>query len=111
MANWPSIPNPAYGFTEEEYFPQIKSESDANYIHVRRRGTRSRKRWNLSWAALSEANYQTLLTFFLVNQGLSFTWTHPATSAPHTCCFASDILPSTHIYDGYRQVSCSIEEI
>jgi hypothetical protein len=109
MANWPSIPNPDFGLEEEIYYPLVRTEKEANYVQARRRSTRDRGRWNLGWKALPEADYQTLLTFFLAN--LSFTWTHPKSSVTYTCMFSEDSLKSKIISPTRRYVTCPIEEV
>lgn len=111
MADWPSISNPDYGLEEDHYKPQIRTEFEGNYVQSRARATRSINRWNLTWALLLEADFQTLLTFFDTNLGSSFTWVHPVTSVSYTCRFSQDTLKSTINLDGYRNVSCMIEEV
>jgi len=111
MSNWPSISPPDYGMTEEIYKPQVRTETDSNYILTRPRATRSRGRWKLSWDTMTEADYQTLKTFFIANQGSSFTWTHPITGSSYTCVFQENSLQSSAVFNGFRSVSCAIEEV
>lgn len=113
MGSWPStLPKPSYGFGEEFYKPQIKTEFEANYGQSRPSVTRSRRRWTLVWKMLSEANYQILRAFFDANQGGAFTWTHPASGASYSCRFSSDSIKSQLIYVGWRSdVQCPIEEV
>lgn len=111
MATWPSISNPDFGMTEETYLPVVRTEKEANYVQIRKRTTRSRGRWNLSWKAMLEADYQSLLTFFEANQGTSFTWTHPKSAVSYTCVFSEDSLTSRIISPTRRSVNVVIEEL
>jgi hypothetical protein len=111
VANWPSIANPDFGFRETVYKPQIRQESEANYVQSRPRSTRAVKRWELTWSLLSEADYQTLLAFFTAYQGSSFVWIHPVSAVSYTCRFSADTLESEIMTAGWRKVSCPIEEL
>lgn len=111
MAAWPSIKNPDNGFEEDVYLPVVRTEFEGNYVQTRVRAGRERRRWNLSWNMMSETDYLLLDAFFLANQGISFTWTHPKTSASYTCFFSGDSLKSRLIITGWRSVQCSIEEV
>ena len=89
MATFPDITAPSYGLEEETYRPQIRTEFENGAVQSRPRFTGTKKRWpNLSWAVLEESEFQTLEAFFIANQGLTFTWTHPVTSAVYTCRFS-----------------------
>ena len=110
MADFPSIKAPSYGLQGETYLPQVKNEFEANYVQSRPRATRAVERWNLGWEALPEADFQTLRTFFVANQGGLFTWTHPVTSTVYTCRFSGNGLKYSFAYPGHRRVECPIEE-
>jgi hypothetical protein len=111
MADFPSIATAQVGTTEAVYLPQVRTEFEGGYVQSRKSTTRARKRWNLYWNALSEADYQTLEAFFIANQGGSFNWTHPITSTVHVCRFSGDTLPGDPIIPGYRRVELPIEEV
>lgn len=112
MNNWPSIQNPDYGFEEEIYRPQKKTEFEANYIQVYPTASRSRRRFLLSWSYLPETDFQTLADFFEDNQGKAFIYTHPLTNTSHTCVFSSDSLKGKPLSPGLRSdVQCPIEEM
>lgn len=113
MAVWPAaLPSPSLGMSEEIYLPQLKSEFEANYIQSRPRATREIRRWNLKWNAMSESNYQTLETFFIANQGSSFTWPHPVTATNYSVRFSDDNIKSSfNNSPGYRAVEVNIEEV
>jgi hypothetical protein len=114
LPNWPSIAAPTFGSTEEDYRPQIRTEFDGNYVQSRVRATRSVKRWVWRWNYMTEADYQTLITFFQTNQGGSFNFTHPVTSVAYACRFSGNSLSSTFVTRGetyYRSVEVGIEEV
>lgn len=111
MPTWPSIMIPQYGTGGEFYRPQIRNEFEANYVQSRPRSTRGIMRWSLKWTAMPEADFQTLLTFFNTNQGLSFDWTESVTTTARVCRFSEDSLKWGHSEKGVRSVSVAIEEI
>jgi len=112
MATFPAIARPSRGLEEEYYLPQKRTDFEANYVQTRKSVTRGRGKWPLVWNILSEANYQTLLTFFKANQGNSFTWIHPVSSVSYTCIFSADsIKGKIGKYPNTREsVQCPIEE-
>ena len=111
MASWPSIPLPSYGFECEVYYPQVRTPFEANYVQSRPKVSREIRRFNLKWNAMTEANYQTLETFFLANQGNSFNGTSSITGSAGDFRFSGDGLTSSQIAPGIRSVSCPIEEV
>ncbi len=112
MANWPNIPNPDWGLEEEDYKPQIKDEFEANYVQTGPAASRMRGKFPLGWELLSEADFQTLKTFFNTNQGGSFTWTHPVANTSHNCVFSVNFIKSKWLSAGWRSnVQCPIEEV
>jgi len=80
-------------------------------VQSRKRATREIRRWQLKWNVLTEANYQTLETFFITNQGDSFTGTDSITGIAGACRFSDNSLKSTQIAPGLRSVECIIEEV
>ena len=113
MVTWPSITAPDQGTEEEYYKPQIKIEFEANYVQTRAQATRARHAWpSLGWSTLPESEFQLLESFFLANQGNSFTWTHPVTSVAYVCVFSSNYIKNKFGVPGYRtDVTCAIEEL
>ena len=87
MANFPTAPCPRVGTKETTVIPIVKSESEGNYTKVRRVATRSRKKFELKYNALTLSEFQILETFFIDNQGSSFTFTHPSTAVEYECIF------------------------
>lgn len=110
MATWPSIVAPSLPIDEEEYFPQLRTEFESGSVQSVPAFTVSRKKWALTWSKMPESQYQTLNAFFLANQGLTWTWTHPTTGTAYTCRFSDHSLKSSLIRVGLRQVSVNIEE-
>ena len=110
MADFPSIATPQYGTTDETYLPQIRTDFEGGYVQSRKLSTRARRRMSLYWAALSEADYQALLTFFMANQGGSFNYTPPLGSAG-VWRFSGDSLAGEPVTLGYRKVELPIEEV
>ena len=111
MPSWPSIANPSNGLEEEVFLPQIKDEFEANYVQSRREVSSAKSRWPLSWSIMTEAHYQLLKTFFIANQGSTFSWTHPLSGVTYTCRFSNNSLKSK-MKGQYRiEVQCPIEEV
>lgn len=114
MATYPTtIVAPNKGTSEEDYIPLIRTESDGNYPKTRRIATKSRKKFRLSYTNMTLADYTTLQTFFIANQGLSFTFTNPTDSISYDCIFAQDSLVKTYQHDVTNLISTqvSLEEV
>jgi hypothetical protein len=110
---FPTLPDPIYPIKERTYYPAYKSQMDAPYRVIRRKWTLSKKIWTVEWTeenALTETNYQTLLTYFLAQQGSAFTWTHPDTSASYTVTFDQDELIGDIPYHGYRTTKVDLRQ-
>ena len=110
MESWPNIQSPSGGLNGSLYMRQIRTEFEDGTVQSRRAQTRGRRRWRLAWNSMPEADYQTIATFFLANQGLTFYWTHPATGTVHTCRFSGDEIAETQDVAGFRKIECPIEE-
>ncbi|MCE5306376.1 MAG: hypothetical protein LLG20_01925 [Acidobacteriales bacterium] len=110
MNSWPSIAKPDFPLEEERSFPVIRSEFDNGAVQTRLRFSKKRLIATLRWEAMTETDYGTLETFFDANQGLTFTWTHPVTSASYTVRFRDDSLKSSAISYTRRQVTVVLEE-
>lgn len=109
--NWPSIQNPSRPFDEDVFLPQVRTEFEGNYVQTRPKVSRAKKKWALYWKGMREEDYQTLIKFFRLNQGTSFTWTHPVSGTSYTCVFSGDNLRSRIINVNRREVWCAIEEL
>ena len=107
--SWPSIQAPSFPLSEELHKPQIKNEFEAGYVQSRPRATVGKRRWKLQWKAMTEANWNSLVSAFSADQGTTFTWTHPV-SGEYTVRYSSDSISSTIFANGFRQVSVDLEE-
>jgi hypothetical protein len=110
MAYYPSTPIPSVGSKDSYIIPIIKSEAEGNYVRVRRRATRKRETFELRYTEMRYSDYETLLAFFDANQGMSFTFVHPLTSAEHTVVFGMDKLERT-MHGTYCEVDVILEEL
>jgi len=112
MATFPTtLPKPNVGFDGELYFPQIKSEFEGNYTQSRPRSARGVRRFSLIWNVLTAANFATLQTFFLANQGSMFTYTD-VLGTERTCRFSENSLRWKYYNTSYFiNVECPIEEV
>jgi hypothetical protein len=111
---WPTtLPKPSIdAVAEEVYKPAIKTEFEANYIQNRVVVSRTRRKFPLTWNYMTEANYQTLKTFFESYQGTVFVFTHPVEGTTHNCVFSESSLKSKWYSKGWRSaVECPIEEV
>jgi len=114
MAAWPTIAEPIYPIKEKTMFPAIRTEKEGPYMQSRPKWTSGKKVFTLQWddkVSLPETDYQTLETFFLANQGASFTWTHPVTSVVYTCMFLQDELDGDMLVPGYRTLSVQFRQV
>ncbi len=110
MAAWPSIQDPSYPFNESIQKRQVRSQFESGHVLSRSAATVSKRKFELSWKAMPEADYQTLKTFFEANIGLTFTWTHPATAEVITARFSEDKIDTTIPFPDHRIVKAVIEE-
>jgi len=111
MASWPSISAPTR-LTETLIKETHRNPTEMGYVVSRPRCTKKRKKFGQGWSAMSDADKASLETFFDSYQGTSFDWTHPITSAMHTCIFSGDALKFEPRPDlpGYWSASADIEE-
>jgi phage-related protein len=109
MATFPDIQNPS-GMTERTMKGQYKNKFGAGYVQSAPKWTRSRKQFNLTWDAMSDADKETLEDFFAANLGSTFDWTHPITGAVYTVRFSDDELPAQYKQFMRWQVDITLEE-
>ena len=109
MADFPNIQLPS-GMTEHTIKGQIKSDFAAGYVQSRAKWTRSRKQFSLSWGVMSDADKQTLQTFFDENIGGTFNWTHPLTNTTYTVRFSDDELLAIYVPVSWWKVDLNLEE-
>lgn len=84
MADFPTLSiYPEFPLKEDREDSIYRSPFEGGYQHTRRKYTRLRRKYNLSYKNLTEADKTLLTTFFdtTVNGGATaFNWTNPATS-------------------------------
>lgn len=95
MASFPTSPIPSVGSKDATIIPIIKTSSDGNYIKVRRKTTRARKTFELTYTNISYTDYATLELFFTTNQGTVFIFTHPVSGTTYNCVFDMDEMSRT----------------
>jgi len=100
---WPSIKAPD-SLADDVKNPVVRTEYETGAVQTRVRFSTARSVFTLSWRSMTEADYQTLLTFFLANQALEITWTHPISAVSYTVRFQGDELKSEHLCNGFRKV-------
>lgn len=109
MADWPDIKNPS-DITERNSKAQIRSDFSGGYVQSMPKWTRSRKRFELTWEAMSSSDKSKLETFFKDNIGDTFTWNHPLEEKEYTVRFAEDELEFSYVPVKHWQISLSLEE-
>jgi len=115
LTSWPSwIAEPRFPIAEVTMFPALKTQKDAAYVQQRKKWTVPKRTWSLDWddkVSMKEADFQSLLSFFIAKQGSSFFWTHPATNVTYTVMFDQDELETSILYPGYRTVNVKLREV
>jgi len=106
---WPSIEDPS-SLKEAPQKRQIKSDFAGGYVQSRPKWTRTRKLFTLGWEAMSDADKETLETFFDNNLGGTFSWTHPISETTYTVRFVNDNLEFSYRPHNYWQISVDLEE-
>ena len=103
---------PTYPIREQVINPAISSPFENGMVQVRPRFTRSRKRWSISYRALTEAEKNTVKNFYDSVSGGSyyFTWENPMDEVEHTVRFIND-MEITQITNTYYTVSFDLEEL
>lgn len=77
IPNWPSIKAPDYNrYRESLIKPARRTEFEGNTISTRPRAGKVRQRFTVGWSKLSDADKETLFTFFSNYQGLHSTSRH-----------------------------------
>lgn len=90
MAVFPTTPKPRINGTGgSKEFVLIESKFEGNYSQTRRGATRGVRTFNLSYDAITNAEYDTLEAFFDANVGSTFTFVHPQTSVSYTVKFTT----------------------
>ena len=109
MATWPNIEKPSR-MIERTKKAQIKSDMAAGYVQSRAKWTRTRKVFELSWNAMSDADKNILEDFFTENIGDTFEWTHPLTNTTYTVRFGDGELSASYVYVLRWKIDLVLEE-
>lgn len=109
MADWPSIAAPS-NIRDINQKGQIRSDFDAGYVQSRAKWTRTRRKFELSWNAMSNTDKETLMTFFENNLGDTFAWIHPLSGTSYTVRFTEENIEAKYIPYNRWQVSLILEE-
>lgn len=109
---WPSIAQPTLDYPEQWEDPTIRSESEGGYVQTRRRHTRDRRTWTLTWSCMSSTDYATLVTFYRGDAGAGasiFDWAAITDNGTVAVRFKGGLKASYH-GTAYR-VECTLEEV
>lgn len=117
MADFPSLSIlPEYPLKEDREDNVIRSSFEGGYQHTRQKYSRRRRKYQLSYKNMLQADVNLITAFFdtTVSGGAtSFNWTHPATSTIVVVRFTSPPAISLDYYgDAYRySTEISLEEV
>ena len=109
---WPDIQLPL-NITETTLNPAIASEMEDGIVVTRPRYTRIRRRWELNWQNMREADYKTLRSFYEAQKGgsLSFAWINPVgNNTVSTVRFSGDLTGKAAPM-GVYSVTVTLEEV
>lgn len=82
MISFPNISQPSYPLKETPEDNSIRSQFEDGSLQSRRKFTRSRMKYQLSWNSLPKKEYDVLMNFIrneVYFSAVSFMWTHPQT--------------------------------
>lgn len=109
---WPTLPQPTLEYPEQWEDPTIRSDTEGGYTLTRRRHTRTRRTWTLSWSSMSATDYSTLNTFYTGTAGAGaviFDWAAVTDSGTVQVRFKGG-LKATYHGTAYR-VECTLEQV
>lgn len=91
MPSFPSVKAPDYSkYQEGIRLPARRTEFEGNTISTRPRAAKARKLFTVGWSRMSNADKESVFTFFETYQGLAFSFTPPGEATATTCVFADD---------------------
>lgn len=102
---------PSFPLKEEIYKPKLKTEFEKNYVHIRDTLSRRRKRFTITWEALPNDEYQSILDFLDKNSGSAFYWVNPVDNVTYTVYFPSDTISAEFQFTNTWNVSIILEEL
>ena len=87
----------------------IRSESEGGYGRTRAKYTKPRYQFDLDYIAISESDFETIESYFLSNQGMTFSFVYPRDSQTYTCMFNQDSIGAEYISSD--KVNCKVSLI
>lgn len=111
MNTYPSFPKPAVGSSRSIINPTFRSKSEAGYTMSRRKYTRAKREYSLSYPLLTMEQLAILESFFNENQGEKFKFTHPLESIERICIFAMDKFPISDNFSNHCSVTIDLAEV
>lgn len=111
---FPKIMNPDYPLKEEYEDNSISSTFEDGSVQARRKFTRSRGTFSLSWGELPTAQYNTLRDFVTKQAFFSanaFSWTHPVTKKQYTVYIKKDSFKASLAKLNYWNVQIDLVEV
>ena len=112
MTTFPTIECEGFPIATQTEDPAIRTPFENGSEQTRARFTRLRRTWTLKWNAMTNAQHDTLLTFWgTVNGGTTaFDWTNPYDDATYEVRFNSPI-KETWINPDHWAIEVEIKEI
>lgn len=108
---YPSIQAPS-SLAQRTVKPSFKGKSSAGYTITSSRATIAKKEFDLGYEALTEADRDTLQTYFENNAGSSFSWTHPESGgATYTVFFVDDEIEFKWVPSNYWSAKVKLREV
>ncbi len=117
MADFPTLStNPEYPLKEDREDNVIRTSFEGGYQHTRQKYSRRRRKYQISYKHLPQADVDLITAFFdtTVSGGATlFNWTHPATSTVVVVRFSAPPVITLDYYgDEYRySTEINLEEV
>lgn len=113
MANFPtSIIGPSTITPQKPEENTISTSFEDGFIQTRKRYTRIRKAWKLSWQYIRAVDYNTLYDHYTqVCMADSFSWTNTLTNVTYTVRYTDFTDLSTDTGAWYDNFSLTLEEV
>lgn len=113
MIAFPNLPNPGYPLTQNPEDNTVKSKFEDGSVQVRRKFTKSRRTFTLTWSKLPNDKFE-ILDNWVVNVAHfgceKFVWTHPQSGKKYTCYVSSYQSPKLSELN-YWDVTLEITEV
>lgn len=79
----------------------ISTPFESGHVQRRKRNTRARKTWQLTYSGLNATDISTLLAYEAAQAALTFSWTNPADSTTYNVYFKGPLQYRLVDYDNY----------